>query len=173
MLQRFLKSNPRYFRALGKSVGWWFQKTTKQEVRLGAPGGEEFVERWAISERKKLNPKAPSQWYGRMKQAIGYEYENGAVKIGWTSATSSRYGNLQEYGYSKYVTHKMFSFFHSKGIHLSKRTTYLNIPARPIFEPMMKELKPQIAPYINGKVTEYMQGNVEFGKKNRRKYKVY
>lgn len=173
MLQSFLESNTRYFRALGKSVGWWFRDTTKREVSLGSAGGEDFVERIPLKIRKKLNPKAPSQWYGRMRQAIGYEYDNGVVKIGWTSPTASRYGNIQEYGTQKYITREMYGFFNKRGVRLSKNKLYLNVPARPIFEPMMNELKPKIAPYINDKVTLYMQGNVEFGKKNRRVYKVY
>ena len=46
-------------------------------------------------------------------------------------------------------------------------------PARPIFEPMMTRIHDDFAPYIERKVQSYMEGNVKFGKKNKRVYKVY
>lgn len=173
MLQHWIERNPKYFRSLGKSIGWWYQREIKTEVREGHAGNVTYPQRWALKDRRKLNPKAPIKWYGRMLRAVGYQYDNGVVKIGWTSSTSARYGNLQEFGYNKVVTERMRKYFRSKGIGISDNTKQLNIPDRPIFEPMADDLFNQIAPYAEEKIKEYMQGNVEFGKKNRRKYKVY
>lgn len=173
MLKRFVESNPRYFRALGKSVGWWYQRETKAEIKQGHAGSVEYPERWALELRRKLDPKAPRMWYGKMRQAIGYEYVDGKVNIGWTSATAARYGDLQEQGFKKVVTQKMRNYFRSVGINLSNNIQQLNIPERPIFEPMSDVMTPKIAPYVVDKLSKYIDGNVEFGKKNRRKYKVY
>ena len=173
MLLRFMERNPRYIRALGKSVGWWYSKQIKTEIGEGHAGSVEYPERWSLELRRKLDPKAPRKWYGKMRSAIGYEYDNGVVKIGWTSATASRYGDLQESGYSKAVTDRMRKYFRSVGINLSNSISNLNIPSRPIYTPMAQEMFPKVAPYIENKLSDYMQGNVAFGKRNRRKYKVY
>lgn len=173
MLLNFIEHTPRYERALGKSVGWWYQREIKSEIHSGHAGNVEYPERWPLQERRKLDPKAPIQWYGRMAKAIGYEYSNGVVKIGWTSPTSARYGDLQEKGFSKTVTERMRNYFKSVGINLSGKTERLNIPARPIYDPIAIEMSPRVAPYVEEKIQGYIRGNIEFGKKNRRKYKVY
>ena len=173
MLKHFLESNPRYFRALGKSVGWMYSKEIKAEIKQGHAGNVEYPERWSLELRRKLDPKAPRLWYGQMRKAIGYEYVDGKVNIGWTSATASRYGDLQEQGFKKAVTQKMRNYFRSVGINLGSSIQQLNIPARPIYEPMATEMSPKIAPYVEEKLTSYIRGNIAFGKKNRRVYKVY
>ena len=38
---------------------------------------------------------------------------------------------------------------------------------------MMTRIHDDFAPYIERKVQSYMEGNVKFGKKNKRVYKVY
>lgn len=173
MFKYFMENNPRYFRALGKSVGWWYQKQIKTELLQGHAGNVNFKERWPLELRRKLDPKAPRTWYGKMRQAIGYEYDNGVVKIGWTSYTASRYGDLQEYGFSKAVTEKMRNFFRSRGIDLSNHIRELNIPERPIYKPIADEMFPNVAPYIEQKMNKYIERGIVSGVKNRRKYKVY
>lgn len=172
-LKSFMESNPRYFRALGKSVGWWYQREIKKELLEGRAGSVYYKERWPLSLRRKLDPEAPKAWYGKMRKAIGYEYDNGTVKIGWTSYTALRYGDLQEAGFRKTVTDRMRQFFRSRGINLSNNTAQLNIPDRPIFEPISSEMSPKVVPYVNEKISKYIDQGVTSGIKNRRKYKVY
>lgn len=174
MLLYWVENNERYFRALTKSVGWWYQKSIKEDIKEGHAGNVEYVERWDLSLRRKLDPNAPKAWYGKLRNAVGYEYKgNGVVSIGWTSPTSSKYGDMQEQGYSKVVTDRMRKYFRMRGINLSNNTQELNIPDRPIYEPMADVLFKQVAPYINNKITEYMTVGIEKGKKKRREYKVY
>ena len=124
--------------------------------------------------RKDLDPNAPKKWYSKLKQAIGYEYVgNGTVALGWTSPSSSWIGHLQEYGYKRDVTSLVRAKWARAGHPLSKGKTEINVPERPVFEPMIKQIKPRVAPYIEDKVRTYINENVEFGKRNRRKYKVY
>lgn len=77
-------------------------------------------------------------------------------------AELERYGSIVESrDYDKYI------------YPLSKKKKELITPARPIFEPMMTRIHDDFAPYIERKVQSYMEGNVKFGKKNKRVYKVY
>jgi len=174
MVQRMLEHNPSYMRHVSKSLGWWFQKNTKTGVKRGAPGGVPFKERIPLRVRKAVGASAASSWYGRMKNAIGYSYDGkGTVSIGWTSATAAAYGKIQEYGFERNVTSSMRAHWAAAGYPLSIGKKFLSVPARPIFEPMARELRPQIGSYVENKLQSYIKENVTFGKKNRRIYKVY
>lgn len=174
MLLHWLRSNKRYFSALTKSVGWWYRKSAKTDIEQGHAGNVYYKERWDLSLRRKLDPNAPKIWYGKLRHAIGYEYSGeGVVNIGWLSKSASKYGDMQEQGYDRFVTEKMRKLFHSKGINLSNNTTTLNIPERPIYEPMTKSLRKQVVPYIDNKIQKYMSVGIRNGKKKRREYKVY
>jgi hypothetical protein len=174
MLQRMIEHNPAYIRHLGKSLGYLYQKETKQEIATGEPGGYEYPERIPYSMRKALSRSARQNWYGRMAQAIGYAYDNGSVLIGWTSSTAAYYGRLQEYGFTKDVTDTMRKHFAAAGYPLSADKQVLDTPPRPVFEPVNRVLEPKIVPYVEEKLNAYMNENVDFGvAKERRVYKVY
>ena len=174
LLERMAQNNEKSLRSAAKSLGYFMQKKIKQGVRSGAPGGEQFAERFPYQKRAKLQGgSAAKQWYGRMVNAIGYQYDNGVLRIGWTSRTASMYGKKQEEGYKTRITKAIRQKWHEADIKLSKNTTYLILPERPVFEPMAEELQPEIAPYVQEKLNEYATENVAFAKKARRKYKVY
>ena len=174
-LLHMLEHNESYLRHVTKSVGWYAQKEIKAGVASGSPNGSTFVERIPFKIRKALSQSAKENWYGSMVRAIGYSYEGGAVNVGWTSKSAAAYGKIQEYGHERQVTSNMRKYWASKGIYLSRLTTVLNVPARPIFEPMSVKLEKEIPPYVEEKLKSYMQENIDFGVHNvkRRKYKVY
>lgn len=175
-LQRALSHNETYMRHITKSLGYMYQKETKKTIQYGAPNGETYPARVPYKLRKALNDQASRVWYGRLRQAIGYEYlGNGSVAIGWTSPTASRYGHLQEQGYTRNITPIMRRKWASAGYPLSPNKTELRTPARPVFEPMSKQIRPKIVPYVEDKIIRYMNENIAYGKKKneRRVYKVY
>lgn len=173
-IKRFFQRNPKYLKHLTKSVGWYFQRETKKGVSSGEPNGEAYKERIEYKVRKALSQSAPKGWYGKLKNAIGYEYVGGGtVHIGWTSATASTYGHLQERGFEKIVTPRMRRYWAHAGFPLAPNKEKMVIPSRPVFEPMTDYMRPKVVPYVNEKYSAYISENVEFGKKNRRKYKVY
>ena len=171
LLAYYLETHKRLISTLGKSVGYLYRQTIKGEIPEGHAGSVEYPERWSLELRRKLDKKAPKQFYGRIRSAVGYEYENGVTKVGWLSKSSARIGRLQEEGYHKYVTKRMRGYFRSVGINLRSQTTILNIPSRPIYTPIADELRPQIAPYMEKKLQEYMDKGKP--KASRRVYKVY
>lgn len=175
-IQQALNSKSSFLRKITKSLGYMFQKETKKGVKSGAPNGERYPKRVPYKLRKALDEHAQEGWYGALQRAIGYEYlGNGSVAIGWTSATASRYGHLQEQGYSRNITSLMRKKWASAGYPLAFNKKVLKTPARPVFEPMSQKIKPMIVPYLEEKVSRYIEGNVEWGKKKneRRVYKVY
>lgn len=202
-IKRMLGHNKAYLRHVTKSLAWYIQKEIKQNVRKGALVGstEGWTKQWFtkgnIAPRKELQGGKASQYlYGQMLRAIGYQYmpDSLSVAIGWTSKTSAMYGRLNEEGGQQEVTSAIRKKYYEAymkevreygakavNMHDDKRFIYplrkdkktLEVPARPIFAPMFQEMQSEFAPYIERKIDEYMKENVEFGKKNKRTYKVY
>ncbi len=161
-------------KSAGKSLGWFMQRKIKKGVRSGSPGGETFTERRPFEMRKALGGgSAASKWYGQMTQAIGYQYKDGRILIGWTSRTSAMYGRKQEFGYQTAVTDEIRKKFAIAGYPLRKSTKVILLPDRPFYEPMAGALEPEMGTYLHTKLLEYANGDVAFAKKARRRYKVY
>lgn len=202
-IKRMLEHNKVYLRHVTKSLAWHIQKEIKQNVKKGALAGSSagWTKQWFtkgnIEPRKELQGGKASQYlYGQMLRAIGYQYmpDSMSANIGWTSKTSAMYGRLNEEGGEQRITsaiRKRYYEAYKREIkkygaepvlkHDDKRFIYplrkekqvLNVPSRPIFRPMFEQLQGNFAPYIEKKIDEYMKENVEFGKKNKRTYKVY
>ena len=173
-LEGLSRNNKKAMRSAVKSLGWFLQRELKKGVESGSPGGDTFQERIPHEIRRKLQGgSAARKWYGKMRNAIGYQYEDGILRIGWVSKTAAMYGRKQEFGYKTPVTDEIRKKYAEAGVPLSQNTKYLYLPARNVFDPMAGELHPQIAPYVQEKLNEYATQTVEFSKKARRKYKVY
>lgn len=173
-LQRMAAQNKKSLKSAAKSLGWFLQKEIKEGVRSGSPGGETFTERRPFEVRKALGGgSAAKNWYGRMIRAIGYQYDEGILRVGWTSKTSAMYGRKQEFGYKTLVTDAIRKKFGEAGYPLRPSTRFITLPERNVFDPMSEELQPQIAPYVQEKLNNYVTQDVAFAKKARRKYKVY
>lgn len=173
-IKRALEHSDAYLGKVAKGVGFWFRNKTKEAVYQGAPNGEPYKERIKYEVRKALNPKAPRTWYGKLRNAIAYEYlGSGTVALGWTSKTAVYYGHIQEYGFTRRVTSAVRRKWAQAGHPLKSSATVLDIPARPVFEPMVRQLREEIAPLVEEKVSSYIVENAKFGKTNRRKYKVH
>ena len=154
LLERLGKRSKRSIKSASKSLGWFIQSEIKEGIRSGHPGGEQFKERIPLEVRQKLGKgSAASEWYGQMVNAIGYQYNEGILRIGWASKTSSVYGNKQEFGYRTKVTDAIRKHYAEAGVPLNKEKQYLELPDRPFFEPMADELRPKVAPYIQTKLT--------------------
>lgn len=155
------------------SLGYYMQKEIKREVRGGSPGGASFAQRRPHDIRAKLQKgSAARQWYGQMLRAVGYMYNEHSLFIGWTSKTAARYGAKQEEGFETPVTKSVRDRYKEAGVKLGNKKV-IKTPARPFFEPMAAVLRPEIAPFMQRRLNEYVAGNVQYSKKARRKYKVY
>ena len=181
-IQKALETNAKWLRWVSKSVGWYTQKRIKEEVASGSPGGESYEERLPRSARKALVTTAPKMWYGKLRNAIGYEYDNGVVKIGWTSRTSSIEGRKQEEGFQRNVTPSLRAYWAQaakasggKLINLGAEKQEIDVPARPVFEPVQSKIESELGPYVEEKVQKYITENEDYGKNKpvKRKYKVY
>lgn len=179
MSKYLLLSHPQWFSKLGKSMGYEILQRTKKGVRSGHPGGSQFPKRLPLKDRKKLG--YGKAWYGKLvgakkgeRSAVGYEYKDGILKIGWTSSAAEKIGNLLESGGKKQVTRYTRRLFGHAGLPLKWSTTETDVPARPFFNPIMKEFEPQIPKFVAKKLDDYMTGGTSFGKSNGRKrhYKV-
>lgn len=175
LIQRYLENNPRMIRSLSKSIGWFVQKNVKTLSQSSAITSK-WRRRTPLDIRRKLDAKAPKNWLGQLRRAIAYSYNNqhGAVEIGWSSATSAMEGRIQEFGATRNVTPRLREFFSSKGVPLGKHKKNIRVPARPLFEPSMEIIQPQIGDFVAYRVGNYMK-NGGFTKNvgKGRKYEVF
>lgn len=176
MLEHMGEKAPKALGRAAKSLGYHIQKEIKKQVRSGAPGGIPFEERIPRKIRRAVQGgRAASAWYGKMANAIGYQYEekSGMLKIGWTSKTAALYGKIQEEGQMTAVTNEVRKKWRMAGYPLKADTAELDLPPRPIFEPMKPVIEPKITPFVQKKLNDYMTESVHVGQRSRRKYKVY
>jgi len=108
-------------RALKKKLGG------ESSTKFFAPGGTELRSRTGML-RRSINFQMGNAGYGPF------------VRIG----PDVVYAAIQEFGGKINVTDKMRRTLHYKGVHLRKRTTQIDIPARPWFFRTYRERKPEI-----------------------------
>lgn len=172
-IRSWLQQNPRFIRSLTKSLGWYAQREIKALSRDSRVTSR-WPKRTPLKIRRKLDAQAPRQWLGKLRNAIGYQYYEGAVMIGWTSATSAMEGRIQEEGTQRTVTPFLRRFFGQRGVPLKGSTTHINVPARPLFEPAMELVQPKLGAFVSQRVGEYINngGFVKSAGKGR-KYEVF
>ena len=166
-LQSLIRNSPDFVRGCSKSMGYFVQREIKSELRKG---GGDFKSSWPKRipwrVRNDLRPGAPQRWYGRLINAIGYQYVSGGlVKVGWTSAASAKYGRIQEEGATYPVTAWVRKRWGKAGHPLRGGTTHLKVPARPFFEPIMNKLEPKLPAYVTAKAQEFLDNGGSFRKK--------
>lgn len=156
-----------------KSVGWMMQREIKAGIKSGSPGGSTFAGFMDRGKRRKLGKSVSRIPFGKLQRAIGYQYrENeGAVYVGWLSASAADLGHKLQAGSKRKVTDRMRRFFFLKGLPVAKGAT-IDIPPRPVIDPMFKTLEPKIPGYIEGKLWEYLQGGGNY-QRSARKYRVF
>ena len=174
MINRYLAQNPKFMRALTKSLGWYVSGRIKRLINTKKfQTVANWRERIPLDVRRKLNPQEPKEWYGQMRRAIGYQYADNAVNIGWTSLTSAIYGRIQEFGITRTITPNIRRYFGEHGVHLKWNTNQLKVPARPLFNPVMPLIEPGIEEHVEKQVRKYILEGVPENSKPTRKYEVY
>lgn len=140
------------FRRATKSLGWFVQQKIKQGIRSGSPGGVTYK---PIPQgfRRLITGKSGRTSFrvlGKLVNAVGYQYENGNVKVGWLSPSAVFFGSISEKGKTVPISDKMRRMFFAHDIYVQKAD--INIPARPTFDPMFKVIEPLVVPYMEDKL---------------------
>lgn len=156
-----------------KSTGWMMQKATKEGIRKGAPGGRHYADFMARGKRRKLGKPVSNIPFGKLVRAVGYQYreDEGAVYVGWLSASAASLGHKLQAGFTGKVSPKMRRWFFYRGLGLDRNAT-IDVPARPTIDPMFQQLEPQIPKYLEGKLWEYLRDGKGY-QRSARKYKVF
>lgn len=161
LVQRYLENNPRMIRSLSKSIGWFVRGNVRKYLR-----DDRFTSRWKrrvpYEIRQKLEQgKAPKAWYGKLRQAIVYSYNdsNNTVSVGWGSHTAAMEGRIQEFGNTRTVTPLVRRYFALRGVPLSNRKQFIKVPARPLFEPTMDKMHSELGEFVTDRVQKWMQNN--------------
>ena len=156
-----------------KSVGWMMSREIKAGIKAGAPGGKTFPEFMSRGRRRRLGKKVSNTPFGKLVNAIGYHYReaDGAVYVGWLSASAASISHKLQGGRKIPVTDKMRRFFFAAGLPVAENAT-IDLPPRPVIDPMFRALEPKIPGYIEAKLWEYLQGG-KGSERSKRKYRVY
>lgn len=182
-MQYMAQTKTDWTRKAMKSAGWWMQQEIKKGIRSGAPGGQKYVDRMSNAKRRDIDdvmvnkdaqrkPKRNYQMLGDLVKAVGYEYKDGSVRVGWLSKGAVRIGQWQESGVTQSVTDKMRGMLFSADVGIKQGKNSIITPARPTFGPMKRVLEPQIAGYMENKIIEYMEKGAPGPAKYKRKYRV-
>lgn len=167
-LRSMAANNPAWMRKATKSLGWWMQSEIKKGIRSGAPAGKAY-EQTVPSLRRSLERGKRFPLLGKLVNAVGYQYKEGNLLVGWLSPNAVFLGSIQEKGKRIGVTPKMRRWFFAKGVGISDDA--VDIPARPTFDPMFKFLEPKAVPYMEDKMVGYWL-NPPNQASARRKYRV-
>jgi hypothetical protein len=156
-----MKARPDFMSKAMKSLGYNFMKDIRAGMRSGEPDGAPWKERLPAKVRRDIGGRASSIWWGKLSNALGYEYQDpGKVAIGWKSRSATFDADSLETGQTRAVTAKTRIRWSRRGHPLKWSTGYIKLPSRPLFIPMWKQLEPKIAPFIEGRLTDYLSGSM-------------
>jgi hypothetical protein len=165
-----------------KSAGHMIAKTAKAQMRAGMPGGKAMAERMPDEKRAKLEGAASGTkypYFGHMVQAFRYHYNEDSLwvdvgwlpkyKGGWTggSKASELLGRKLQEGQSVFVTKRMRRRLFHRGIFLRRGKTTIDLPARPVVDPVWDWVRPKLKPHIEARIRQYLDGDFEDGKGNQ------
>ena len=173
------KEYPHYATRALKSAGYWVSSEIKKGIKAESPGHSRYTPTLPTQTRNLIDSafgKKEKKGYpilGRLRSAIGYEYEkhNNAVRVGWLSISAVRLGKRHEEGFTTKVTAKMRKALAAVGLGMSGKS-FFRAPPRPTIEPMYNALHKRIAPYMEEKIWQYINGAGGGPAKTRRKYIV-
>jgi hypothetical protein len=178
VLAYYAAEYPAFIRKAMKSAGWMLQKQIKAGILSGAPGGSQYPAilpqpfRARLDELQGSAVKTDTKIMGKLAQAVGYQYADGVLRVGWLSATAVRYGEMEEEGAVKPFDTQARQRFLAAGLTPRSAKAEIVIPKRPTYTPMFAVLRGQIAPYIEERMDEYLTKGVPAPVKNPRKYVV-
>lgn len=161
-----------------KSAGHMIAKTAKKQMRAGMPGGRAVADRMPDEFRTILEGGTPGTKYpmfGRMVQAFRYHYdeESKTAVVGWLpkamggSTSGQILGQKLQEGQNLHITPKMRRMFFRRGFFLRKGKTTIDLPARPVVDPVWEWVRPKLMPHIDAKIRQYLAGELDDGKANR------
>lgn len=178
-LRSTIDNAPNWKRKALKSTGWFMQKQIKAGIRSGAPGGQQYAKTMPNNVRRDIErafgheTKSRYPVLGKQAQAVGYQYNtNDSVETGWLSASAAMIGSVAESGGTRTVTEKMKTVFATAGHPIGKKSVIV-IPERPTFGPMYRVLNPQIQPYMEKKIFDYVEKGDPGASNSTRKYVVF
>jgi hypothetical protein len=178
VLAYYAAEYPNLIRKVMKSAGWMMQKQIKAGILSGAPGGSKYPAilpqpfRARLDELQGSAVKTDTKIMGKLVQAVGYQYADGVLCVGWLSETAVRYGEMEEEGAVKPFDTQARQRFLEAGLTPRMDKSEIVIPKRSTYSRMFLILQGQIAPYIEEKMDEYLTKGVPDPVKNPRKYVV-
>ncbi len=157
-LNHLAKTFPHELNRALRHIGWWMRKEMQDAVYRGGPASARWPRLSQIHASRTIDDakgrfKAPATHpYGRLIRALGYRHDAAAmsVRIGWLSRAAAQQAEKLQQGERVQVTEKMRRFFWAAGVPLT--TSTINVPARPLIEPMFFEKRREIHARIEKRV---------------------
>lgn len=158
--------------ALG-SAGYFLRKDLVDAIYRGQAGSVTWkrlsdVHRYGkITDLKDRTP-TPRTWaYGRLVRAVAYHRDKARmrVRVGWLSRSAARLGVILQSGRrdGAALSGRQRRLFWAAGSHLSRGKSRLNIPGRPLMEPVWQAKRPAILRFIEQRTWKKMGMGKTFG----------
>ncbi len=178
-----LETRPTLKPRLSRAIAWYTQKRIKELSNDSRVTGK-YAERkpYDIVRKPLASGKQPPKnvWWGKLRRAVGYQFDGRYALLGWTSRASAMEGEAQEEGKDRLITPNIRAYYAkirdtiSPELKVPGKKPAIELPARPLYEPAMGIIHPEYRDFMEQKMTEYMAGIVHNGvRKSNRKYKVY
>ena len=153
-----------------KSLGNCIRLKLRKAVKSKAPGGQSWHPFMTARKRSDLEgKKGRFPPLGQLLKSLGYEYRDkngGTVMVGWLSASGVELGSKHEIGFKTTITKEMRKKYAAAGIFLKADKNEIIIPKRPLFEPVSRQVNPEIVPYITKKLEQYRENGFKSPRRN-------
>ena len=136
-------------------------KKHKRAIKAGRAENKKHFHRWKVWGRRSRE----HAFQGRLANTVRYKFHphTQVVRIGFLSASASRYAEAVQAGRRgddgsfsftrrQPVTDKMRRAFWAAGVPLSKDTTYIEQPERPIVQPVYEQLAPELPQIVEDRI---------------------
>ena len=181
-IQAALDARPTLRARISRAVAWYTQKRIKALANDSKVTGR-YPKRadYRIVRRPLAGEKTPpaNVWWGKLRRAIGYQFDGRYALLGWTSRASAMEGDIQEAGNTRAVTPRIQAYYAKIRDTVSPELRVptkpnIELPARPLYVPAMIVIQPEYKEFVAKKMAEYMAGIVHNGiRRSSRKYKVW
>ena len=181
-IQAALAARPTLKPRISRAIAWYTQKRIKA-LSNDSRVTSRYAQRtsYRIVRKPLAGQKHPpaNVWWGKLRRAIGYQFDGQYALLGWTSRASAMEGDIQEEGNTRAVTPRIQAYYAKIRDTVSPELRVptkgsIELPSRPLYAPTMAIIQPEYGEFMAKKMAEYMAGIVHTGiRKSNRKYKVW
>lgn len=156
------RAHPKAVNSALASAGWKLRKELQDSIYRGKAGSTRWprlsdVHRYGKIDDLKERRRQPRTWaYGRLVKAVAYHRDKQMmrVRVGWLSKSAARLGTILQSGEKtgEMITEKERGLFHAAGVHMKKGRKRIDVPPRPLMQPVWDDKKAEMLRFIEKRI---------------------